>query len=81
MLEPAHEPGCLGRRVGDLAGVALHLGGRVLVRDDEARVAGDRSEEVVQVMRNRTDIGPVLRLLQVEEMRHGYFFGRKRGPL
>ena len=76
MLQPAHELHGAGCRVDDLGGIALDRRRCFVGRDDEARVSGDGREQVVQVVRDRAEIGPVLVLPQGEQMCHVEFFGR-----
>ncbi len=81
LFELPDELGGSRRRVGDLAGVALHFRRRILVRCEEAGVAGDRGEEVVQVVRNRIEVCSTFALPQGKEMCHGWSFGKNDLPL
>ena len=75
MLQLTHELHRAVGRVDDLAGIALDRE-RCFVGRDEARVSGDGREQVVQVVRDRAKIGPVLFMPQGKQMCHVEFFGR-----
>ena len=81
LFELPHKLGGTARRIGDLAGVAPHFRRRILVRVEEARIAGDRGEEVVQVVRDRVEVCSTFSLPQGKEMCHGWSFGRNGLPL
>ena len=81
LLQLAHELGGTAGRIRDLAGVAPHFRRCILVRGDEARIAGDRGEEVVQVVRDRVEVCSTFSLPQGKEMCHDRSFGRNGLPL
>ena len=67
--------------VDDLARVALGVDRDGRIRREKAPVAGDRGQQVVQVMRDRAERGWVLRRADCEEMCHVECFGRTRPAL
>ena len=81
LFELAHELRGTARRSGDLARVAPHFRRRVLVRGEETRIARDRGEEVVQVVRDRVEVCSTFSLPQGKEMCHGWSFGKNGLPL
>jgi hypothetical protein len=80
-LELPHERDGARGGIDDLTRVALSFDRDVVVRREQAAVAGDRRQQVVQVVRDRAERGPVVRLSDCEEMSHLECFGRRRPRL
>lgn len=77
-MKLAHELHGASSRIDDLGCVALYGGRCVVGRNEKARVARDRGEEVVQVVRDRVQVGTVFVLPQGKQVSHVECFGRKR---
>ena len=69
------------RSVDDLACIALGVDRDGRIRREQAPVAGDRGQQVVQVVRDRAERGWVVRLTDCEELCHVECFGRTRPAL
>jgi hypothetical protein len=67
----AHELDGEGCRLDDLGSVALNRRRCFVGRDEQARVSRDRRKKIVQVVRDRLEIGKVLVWPQREQMCHG----------
>ena len=67
--------------IDDLAGVTLSFDGDLVVARKQAGVAGDRGQEVVQVVRDRPQRERIVRLSDCEQMGHVECFGRTRPRL
>ena len=75
-LELPYERDGTRGRIDDLARVALSFDGDVVVGREQAAVAGDRRQQVVQVVRDRAERRRVVRLSDCEQMSHVECFGR-----
>lgn len=67
--------------IDDLARVALSFDGDLVVGREQTAVAGDRRQEVVQVVRDRPQRERIVRFSDCEEMGHVECVGRTRPRL
>jgi len=79
--QSAHELDGEGCRLDDLGGIALNLRRRFFRRDEQARVSRDRRKKIVQVVRDRFEVGTVFFWPQREQVCHSESFGRTGPPL